>query len=89
MSDKPVGVRAMIDVLLCKDCRYAEDVRGRWLCRHPTSVVVPPPDRVTGATREPYSDQCSFVRIDQEMFRPKLCGSQCRYWRRVVPDHDE
>ena len=58
----------MIDVLLCKDCRYAEDVRGRWLCRHPTSVVVPPPDRVTGATREPYPDQCLFVRIDQEMF---------------------
>ena len=67
MSDKPVGVRAMIDVFALQGLPLRRGrPRGRWLCRHPTSVVVPPPDRVTGATREPYSDQCLFVRIDQE-----------------------
>jgi hypothetical protein len=78
--DDQRGVCAVTEVRLCKDCRYAENTRDRWLCYHRTSIVVPPPDRVTGATREPYPAQCVFMRIDQGMFRPDLCGSQGQYW---------
>jgi hypothetical protein len=38
--DDQRGVCAVTEVRLCKDCRYAENTRGRWLCYHRTSIVV-------------------------------------------------
>jgi hypothetical protein len=69
---------------LCRDCRWAED-RGAtllthhaydWICRHPASQRMPPPDYVTGAPQDPRTTDCVGMRQDWA----GACGPQGRYW---------
>jgi hypothetical protein len=46
----------MTDVHLYKDYRLSEQTHTYWVCKHPTSLIMPLPDLVTGAPRRSYPE---------------------------------
>jgi hypothetical protein len=73
-----LGVPMMSVSRLCKDCRWAaleEKEAGMvWLCTHPRSKFVPPPDYVTGKPVKQRQLSCYESRNLGD------CGPQGRYW---------
>jgi hypothetical protein len=73
----------MITIRLCKDCRWAALEKHQdgtvWLCTHPLSKFVPPPDHVTGRSVKPRQLNCAEARLFPD---GHTCGPQGQYWNR-------
>lgn len=67
--------------LFCKDCRFSDrhpSLRSSWICMHPSSLVQPRVNLVTGFTMDSYQLYCREAR-KYEM--PELnCGPGGKHW---------
>lgn len=71
--------------LLCKDCVFLARVTGPpdvWPCMHPSSVVRPKLDLVTGELTTPRDLAASYARTG---IHEGSCGPRGQFWQPLSP----
>jgi hypothetical protein len=71
----------MSEARFCKDCRFAKKYAGHdeyWECLHPSSLVVPEMNLVTGVVPRPRQLSCLHARYS--IGKIQRCDPEGRFW---------